>query len=368
MKKTFKFGLAIILVISSLLIFGMMAMAETDTVTVVNSGNLGTKIDYDTETKTMTFTYVASGYGELQPVSLISANWETLTFEYDYSVQNFIDKYRTEVEHIEIGYFGKIQYVKARENGTGNEIGIARLFQDMANLKSVHFAKNQRIAISQKTAENLGGVFANCPLLTTVWFGDETNKIEGCVNFTDADIKNNDAASFFPINLLKNCASVESVIFYENPNIINIDSTTFSGCASLKEVTIGSNITTIADDAFENTGVLRINAPEGSAAANVELPSLLERIEAYKANNEPVNEGYCGVSQTVDGVLGSYDSNVKWEIYNLGTYTAPYYTIYFYIDSTSSNTSSTTITSFANIAYAPAKYKGVTPFKKPPRA
>ena len=361
MKKTFKFGLAIILVISSLLIFGMMAMAETDTVTVVNSGNLGTKIDYDTETKTMTFTYTGdkNAWYELQPVVATTSDSTNKVYVYDTEVQSFIDQYRDEVEHVEMGFFKKIQLIDLYENGTGTLIGCAELFQGMSALKSIHFAANQRITIGQGAALESGGVFADCPLLETVWFGDDANKIEGCVNFTGSNITNDDNykdRNNLAKNLFRDCASIESVIYTENPYEFTILSTTFDGCASLKEVTIGSNITTIAEDAFTNTGVLKINAPEGSAAANVVIPSLLERIEAYKANNEPVNEGYCGVTQTVDGVLGSYDSNIKWEIYNLGTSDAPYYTIYFYIDSTSSNTASTTITSFANIAYADAGY------------
>lgn len=359
MKKAFRLSLALILIISSLLIFGIMAMAETDTVTVVNTGNLGTKIDYDTETKTMTFAYTGdtSSWYELQPVVATTSDGTNKVYVYDTDVQNFIDKYRDKVEHVEMGFFKKIQLIDMYENGAGKLMGCAKLFQGMSSLKSIHFAANQRITIGQGAALESGGVFADCPLLETVWFGDDANKIDGCVNFTSSDITSDDNykdRNNLAKNLFRDCASIESVIYTANPYEFTILSTTFDGCASLKEVTIGSNITVIADDAFVNTGVLKINAPDGSAAADVVLPSLLERIEAYKVNYQPVNEGYCGVTQTVDGVLSSYDSNVKWEIFNLGTSTAPYYTIYFYIDSDSPNTASTVITSFANIAYADA--------------
>ncbi len=360
MKNTLRLCLALVLIISSLFVFGIMAMAETDTVTVVNTGNLGTKIDYDTETKTMTFTYVGdtSGWYELMPAVATTSDGTNMVYVYDTDVQSFIDQYRDEVEHVEMGFFKKIQLIDMYKNGTGELVGCAKLFQGMTSLKSIHFAANQRITIGQGAALESGGVFADCPLLTTVWFGDDANKIEGCVNFTGSDTVNDDNykdRNNLAKNLFRNCVSLESVIYTANPYEFTILSTTFDGCASLKEVTIGSNITTIADDAFINTGVLIINAPEGSTAAGITLPSLLERIEAFKtAGNEPANEGYCGVTQTVDGVLSSYDSNVKWEIFNLGTSAAPYYTIYFYIDSTSSNTASTVITSFANIAYADA--------------
>ena len=354
MKKTLKLGLIAFLVISALISVGIVTASATettvDTTTVINSGNLGTQIDYDPSTKTMTFTYVGdtSVNYELQPVT--SAG--------DYSVQNFIDKYRTEVEHIEIGFFKKIALIDVSGTNNGGE-----LFAGMTALKSVHFAKNQILQNGLKGP----GFFQGCESLTTIWFGDDSNKIEGCANFTDAwsSDQNYKDRNNFPRDLFNGCASLKKIIYTNNAYEFTILSSTFDGCAKLKEVTIGSNITTIAGDAFTNTGVLVINAEEGSAAASVTLPTLLERIEAFKnAGNTAVNEGYCGASsQSVTG--GAYDviwdTDIKWEIYNVGTKNVPVYTIYFYQDTECGHTpldpNTVTLTSLSTVLYTEASNK-----------
>ncbi len=344
MKNTIKICLAFVLIISAIFAIGIISVGatvtETDYSIIVESGvatNMGTKIVYDPDTKVMTFSYI----GDTSPHYEISP----ATSAGDYTVHNFIDKFRTEVEHVEMGYFKKITLVDV--SGTDD---CGKLFAGMTSLKSIHFAEKQNLQNGMKGA----GFFEDCESLTTIWFGDDSNKIEGCANFTDDGTWDNNYKdrNNFPRNLFKGCASLESVIYTTNQYEFAILPTTFSGCASLKEVTIGSNITNITADAFMNTGVLVVNAPEGSAAASIELPSLMERIEAFKAaGNTAKNEDYTYIQNTNKEWV---KSNIKWEIYNLGTETAPKYTIYFYIDADSTNEATTSLRSLANIAYEDA--------------
>ena len=356
--KFLKQSLFVLLIISVLLSIGIITAAASEETTVptyfeteADSKGSQTKVTYDSATKTMTFTSIDKGWHELIPVVKTGD-------EFDRSMEEFIDIYRTKVEHVEIGKFDKIQFIKANDSD-GNPVGDIKLLQGMTNLKSVHFADGQRIAMCEAVAEQTGGLFADCPNLTTVWFGDDANKIEGCINFTSFGHKDdNSSYSYFIINLFKNCTSVEKIIYPTFEGITDIASTTFTGCASLKEVTIGTNVTTIDENAFINTGVLVIKDEEGSVISSmleveegsglIKLPSLLDRIEAFKAaGNDAVKEDYTYTDLTTQ-------SNIKWEIYNLGTKITPKYTIYFYIDGDSTNTATTQLKSIATIAYADA--------------
>ncbi len=205
-----------------------------------------TKIVYDEGTKTMTITYDgAGGWCELMPVT--NKDGQTA---YNYDIQNFMDKYRTEVEHIEVGAFGKIQIVDIMDDSKVYVDG-AKLFAGMTALKSVHFAEGQRITVG-----NAGmGIFEGCTSLTTVWFGADTNKIEGCANFTGCNIKDNDnykARNNFPRNLFKGCESLKSVIYTENPNETVLLASTFEGCTSLEKIKIGDNIKMASAALFAN--------------------------------------------------------------------------------------------------------------------
>ena len=164
-------------------------------------------------------------------------------------MQNFIDKYRTEVEHIEIGKYGKIQLAEVKDKD-GNVTDGAKLFYGMTALKSVHFAEGQRILVIGSDY----GLFEGCSNLTTVWFGDDSNKIEGCANFTGCNTKDNDNAkgqNNFAKNLFKGCASLKSVIYTANTNETVIYSSTFEGCDSLESIKIGDNIKNASKDLFE---------------------------------------------------------------------------------------------------------------------
>ncbi len=236
-----------------------------------------TKLVYDESTKTMTVTYVGSGgWHEFMPVTNKDG-----AGEYNYDIEKFLDKYRTEIEHMEIGKFGKIQIVDIRDKD-GNVTGGASLFAGMTALKSVHFAAGQRITIG-----NAGkGVFEGCTSLKTVWFGDDANKIEGCANFTSCNIKENDnnkERNYFPRNLFKDCTSLESVIYTENPYETVILSSTFEGCAALKTVKIGDNIKDVDAQAFEKYSFVNIKSGE----AITERPSSGEKPSGGNSGTTP---------------------------------------------------------------------------------
>lgn len=210
-----------------------------------SSTSYPTKLVYDEATKTMTITYAGNGgWYEFMPIS--DADDQGVR---NYDVQNFIDKYRTEVEHIEMGKFGKIQLVEVKDKN-GEVIDCARLFYGMTALKSVHFAVEQRILVAGEKY----GLFEGCTNLTTVWFGSDSNKIEGCANFAGCNTKDNDNAkglNRFSKNLFKGCSSLKNIIYTANINESVLYSSTFEGCGSLESVKIGDNIKNVSKDVFE---------------------------------------------------------------------------------------------------------------------
>ncbi len=224
---------------------GLAAISLISAEEITVNGSCPTKLVYDKGTKTMTITYVGDGVGwyEFMPV------YQKDDGSYNYDVQNFMDKYRTEVEHIEIGRFKKIQLAPIND-ANKNLVDGAKLFYGMTALKSVHFAVDQRILMGHDKY----GIFEGCTALTTVWFGSDSNKIEGCANFTGCNTNENDngkGLNLFPKNLFKGCSSLKSVIYTANPNESVIYSSTFEGCTSLESIKIGDNIKQVAKEAFE---------------------------------------------------------------------------------------------------------------------
>ena len=310
----------IVLIAVSFIVFASIAVlaAGAELVTETFAGDTeGTYVTmtYDTVKFSMTITHDNPNWQELQPV----------TDSGNSTVQDFLDKYRTEVESIDIGKFSKIQiYTK---------LG-AKLFEGMTALRSVHFAAGQDIILNHQYSYKKSGIFSGCTALETVWFGDDINKIEGCANFTGFGSR--DPMDYFMKDLFLNCESLTSVIFPKQDYFTAIDSTTFSGCTALKSVTIPANFTTIPDDAFKDCTDLTIKTDIGTTAFDF---SVANEYFKYLWDTKPDiskahDHGY--LIQMSNKVAS--DSNIKWELHNEGTAANPEYTLYLYIDDTVDST------------------------------
>ena len=357
MKSKLKLALLLLTFICAFIMGAMTVNATEETTelvyetTVSDSGNDSSELTYDPETKTLTIAYSGTkSWNELQPYS---------NTDKSYAVQNFIDQFRTEIKYVEIGKFGKIQIYSE-----------GKLFYGMTALESVHFASAQRIVMN-----NSGnyGLFEGCTSLTTVWFGDDSNKIAGCANFTDFGANKDDNHKYFEEKLFKGCAALQSVILPTHEKINTIDSSTFAGCSALTSVTIPVTVTDIDITNFNDCPLTEMNYEEGSAAYLAALdmglaPSLLSE----KPTTTPLNEGYCytnikttttGSGSTLAVTSYTYDlTNVKWEVHNTGTEDAPEYTLYFFIDKNApeGHVASKNISSVSNTLYTYANRAYIT--------
>ncbi|MBQ8207919.1 MAG: leucine-rich repeat protein [Clostridia bacterium] len=300
------------LIVFILTVFAAMPLISAEEFT--SGGSYPTKLVYDEATKTMTITYAGSeGWYELMPISDPDENGNR-----SYDIQNFIDKYRTEVEHIEIGRFGKIQLIEVRDK-SGNVTDEAKLFYGMTALKSVHFAASQRILIGGDKY----GLFEGCTNLTSVWFGSDSNKIEGCANFTGCNTKDNDngkGLNNFAKNLFKGCSSLKSVIYTKNSNEYVIYSSTFEGCTSLEGIKIGDNITNVSKEAFESYKFIDL---ESGADITTPLPVPDEEAPSDGGETDP-DTGSSGGATAKDATISGHSTGEYNKKIIIDTYWAYY--------------------------------------------
>lgn len=298
MNRTLKKTLfALSLVILTFFVLATMASAESYEVTENNR-----KLTFDSVSGIMTVEFVGNyadegWWWEFQPTS-------------GTAIAKFIATHKLNVTHMEIDYFKRIQFKDA--NST--------LFKGMTNLVSVHFK-----AYSNGAGPDLyfntgcGDLFYGCESLKTVWLGD--NKTENVV-----DLSGLSCNSPFTANTFYNCSSMERLVLMENASITEISSTMFYGCEALKRVNIPSSVTSIADDAFATTALEAIDCEVGTAAYTFAVKNgYIPTLWSQKPTTAPVNSGYC-----LDA--NSAETNIKWELHNVGTAAAPSYNLYFLID------------------------------------
>ncbi len=163
--------------------------------------------------------------------------------------------YEAQVKYIDIGYFpGNIYF----------DYG-ARLASNFPILEEVHFEKVMRISNSSR-------LFQNCPMLKTVYFGDESNRREGVADFSGFGHEHDNLTKTFTDAFL-NCASIKEVILPTNASVhtkFTALTNTFNGCTALESVSISSTVTTIGANSFASCTSLE----------SVTLPASLATIEA----------------------------------------------------------------------------------------
>ncbi|MBQ8207912.1 MAG: leucine-rich repeat protein, partial [Clostridia bacterium] len=296
----------------SILVAAFAVTASAETVSAENAD--GTiRIDYDTVSHAMHIVNNGAT-GDFLP------NTETkdgTTFE------TFMAQYKEEVESVKIDSFTRLNQNPATVN----------FFSGFTALKSVNFAAGQRIRMRNEET----GMFAGCTSLTTVWFGDESNKEDGCINLTGIANYDSDASSNDIIieGLLKGCTAVTKVILPSGDTYDKLPATTFAGCTALEEVTIPANFLLIAENAFADCENLKvINATVGSTAYKFAEENNLLPEEEYVSLWEQKPDSSLITDSKLIGNLVDWDvatgatvtTNIKYEVHTEVN------TLYLYID------------------------------------
>lgn len=111
---------------------------------------------------------------------------------------------------------------------------------DVDSIGSSAFESTALTSVSIKSVTSLGGTaFKNCASLTSVTLSKELSEIG--------------ASTFY------GCAELETVDFSENEILSSIGGSAFYGCVSLKTISIPANVGKIAESAFQNSGLTRID-------------------------------------------------------------------------------------------------------------
>ncbi len=315
MKKIKLLSLCLLVFCLFVCAFAVMINAETVSSNVVE----GVRIDYDTETKAMHIVNVNG---------TTTLDFAPITQGSDKTLQNFMNTYNSEVKSVEVDYFNRL-----------NQFAKATFFYNFTALESVHFAANQYFRMRNNAGFN--GMFEGCTSLKTVWVGDDSNKTVGVVNLVGA--RNVAQGDIFLERAFYGCSALEKVVLPTGTYFTTITSNTFAGCTSLKEVTIPANVTAIADDAFSTCTNVAIIAEEGTYAYEFAVAKDLLPKDEPEVPEEPEVPGslwaekpttaplYVGYLKDATGDTTSVETNIKYEVHNMGDNS---YNLYLYIDET----------------------------------
>lgn len=221
------------------------------------------------------------------------------------SYQAFTKEWGNDVKDVVFANkFDKIYY----QNGTATKA----VFQGMANLETVTFAKGQRI---QNSSSSWQGIFQGCTSLKAVTFGGTL--VDGVVDFSGAYVDVQDNAAGWLGHVLDGCTSVKKVILPTQEAFKNISATAFVGCTALEEVVIPANVQTIEEGTFDAW----TNNTDGYANLTVTFPLDSELGATFESAGKltivaPKTELVTGgqVDQTEDNendLVWSYDGNTK---------------------------------------------------------
>ncbi len=364
MKRTLKALLPIIFLICSLFAFSVMAEAETD---VASFGNA--KFSYDKETKELTVG-LADGKSGWQELIVNPATSDTETASR--TIVDFMNtddgdgaQRKANIKKVTVNSFNKFQIRGDRYC----------LFDGMTALEEVAFKNGLRIQVNQGSGEV--SLFKGCANLKTVYFGSTNNREVGTVNFTSSG--NNAADSYHSgfKNMFSGCSSIEKIILPAyvatstgNPKLFE---STFEGCTSLTSVTVGGTLFEIESlDIFKDSPIETITADPGCEVYLTAIENGLVTLETALSERKTalsltaISEGYVAADATVDTEADTINwtpSNIRWEVYDIGTEAFPMKALYFYIDSSVADnadyTASTVLKSVKNLAMNGGTYSGL---------
>lgn len=141
-------------------------------------------------------------------------------------------------------------------------------FSGCVNLESLSFKNGAEL-------ETIGvSAFANCTKLATATLPDGLisigeNAFENCSALLAVEIPQ--SVETLSDNVFRDCSRLESVVFATGSTLTKIGEETFTGCMSLKSITLPDSLTDIGNSAFLGC----------SALVSVELPESLVNIEKY---------------------------------------------------------------------------------------
>ncbi len=274
MKTKIKFLAVMLLVVGAAFVCAVSATEESTVDSqVITVGNVIHNISYDTATKTLSLAcdQSSTGYKSLN----VLAEGEISDTEHK-KVINFLDTYRAETEYFELSGYSKIQLMK---NG--------KLFADMVNLKEIWIKDTGSARIAANGSQwNWAriGLFSGCTNLKTLYIGDESARKENCIDLSDFNAV--DFNSYFITDLFENCSSATEILLPEDTKFTGIDTTTFSGCASLQKVSVPSAVTTLDGEVFKDLTALTAVVFNGdtSISSAAEADSRADIIMSDSAN------------------------------------------------------------------------------------
>ncbi|MBR6602625.1 MAG: leucine-rich repeat protein, partial [Clostridia bacterium] len=164
--------------------------------------------------------------------------------------------YKPYVKTAEVGFIHKLR---------SNSNVVFGLFEGFEALTEVHF---ESLTLAPYWGCTDVDLFKGCKSLTTLWVGDDSNKIDGVINFTGF-VETDKMPEKVLKGMFSGCEAITKVIL---PNLSNagyesngemvypiptIHANTFEGCTALAEIVIPENYGVVEDGAFANLTSLR---------------------------------------------------------------------------------------------------------------
>ncbi|MBR6602948.1 MAG: leucine-rich repeat protein, partial [Clostridia bacterium] len=177
-------------------------------------------------------------------------------------------------------------------------------FANLPNLKHVHFGTTTSQYRIRKMSGG-GGVFENCPSLTTVSYGTDDTYDE------EIDLRGWKKLDSYPSKTFYNCASIKKVILPTNLSKtdeagsynVSISSDFFNGCTSLTEVEIPACFIAVGQNAFANCPNLKYVKFLGDLSGGVNAAAGFRDSEelTIDVNSYAVAKKFdaCGLTKTV---------------------------------------------------------------------
>lgn len=222
--KTIKKAISVLL--SALIVISSFSMANLSVYASTITGSCGDGTTYRYEEATGTITFEGHGFLERCDTSLASKD----------------------IKKIEFGP----QIVGIAENFFGHYCAVSKTLTIPDNVQYINAdafkgSRLEKITLPKQMKQIEGGAFENCNNLKTVVMPEEVD--------------------FLGPGIFLNCAQLEKVDF---PKYDHIPASTFSGCVSLKQVSIPESVSEIDQEAFSTCVLLK----------SISLPSQISNIDA----------------------------------------------------------------------------------------
>lgn len=159
----------------------------------------------------------------------------------------FASGWKNYVKDVTVAHFGKLSI----------DYGTSQCFlAGSTSLETVRFAGGQRMQNGYAATK---GWFQGCTALKSVVFGS-AEFVDGVADLSGVNIvAGQDSTDTWLTNMFNGCSAIEKIILPTGSPVTNLPASMITDCTSLKEIVIGSNITTIEEGTFDAW----INSTEG---------------------------------------------------------------------------------------------------------